>query len=134
MAATFFSGFKDQKSALNFLLDNIYTGFQIHNSICVVLKDERQQENFKKAQQQKYFENSKLEYLYDKNISFIAEEPSSPFDEIHIFSDKVMKLSAELSDEVYVYTTSSDEAVNKASRELYANLKKDNFELKHEAI
>ena len=45
-----------------------------------------------------------------------------------------MKLSAELSDEVYVYTTSSDEAVNKASRELYANLKKDNFELKHEAI
>ena len=56
------------------------------------------------------------------------------FDEIHFFSDKVANLDINLSKNVYVYTTSADEEVNKASRTLYTNLKLKNFELKHKAI
>ena len=63
MAATFFSGFKDQGSALNYLLDKIYAGFQMQSSICVVLKDEEHCAEFKRGQKQKYFENAKIEYL-----------------------------------------------------------------------
>ena len=92
MAATFYSGFKSKKSALDFLLDNIYSGFQMKRSICVVLKDEDHSKNLKNAQKQKYFENSKIEYLYDDNISVMEEQPKNSFDEIHIFSDKVSNL------------------------------------------
>ena len=60
MAATFFSGFKDEQSALTFLLEQIYEGFQMQNSICVVLKDEKHCNEFKKAQQLKYFEKDLL--------------------------------------------------------------------------
>jgi len=49
MAATFFSGFKDQESALNFLLEKIYAGFQMQSSICVVLKDEEHCTDFRKT-------------------------------------------------------------------------------------
>ena len=134
MAATFYSGFKSKKSALDFLLDNIYSGFQMKRSICVVLKDKDHSKNLKNAQKQKYFENSKIEYLYDDNISFINEQPSGHFDEVHIFSDKVLELPLNICENIYVYTTSADEEINKASRELYANLKKNNIELNHKAI
>ena len=64
MAATFFSGFKDKQSALNFLLEKIYAGFQMQSSICVVLKDEEHCADFKKSQQRKYFENAKIDDAY----------------------------------------------------------------------
>ena len=134
MAATFFSGFKDEQSALTFLLEQIYEGFQMQNSICVVLKDEKHCNEFKRAQQQKYFENGKIEYLYDENISLLDSKPADEFDEIHILSDKVLELSTSVCENVYVYTTQADEAITKASRELYANLKKNNFDLSHEAV
>ena len=92
MAATFYSGFKSKKSAIDFLLDNIYSGFQMKRSVCVVLKDEGHSKNLKDAQKQKYFENRKIEYLYDDNISVLEEQPKDSFDEIHIFSDKVSNL------------------------------------------
>ena len=92
MAATFFSGFKDEQSALTFLLEQIYEGFQMQNSICVVLKDEKHCNEFKRAQQQKYFENGKIEYLYDENISLLDSKPADEFDEIHILSNKVLEL------------------------------------------
>ena len=84
MAATFFSGFKDEQSALAFLLEQIYEGFQMQSSICVILKDEKHCDEFKKAQQQKYFEKGKIEYLYDENISLLDSKPADEFDEIHI--------------------------------------------------
>lgn len=134
MAATFYSGFKSKKSALDFLLDNIYSGFQMKRSICVVLKDEDHSRNLKNAQKQKYFENSKIEYLYDDNISVMEEQPEDSFDEIHIFSDKVSNLDEYKEVEIYIYTTEADDEINDASRKLYANLKTNNFELNHERI
>jgi len=53
---------------------------------------------------------------------------------VHILSDKVLELPLEVCKNVFVYTTSADEEITKASRELYANLKKNNIELNHEAI
>ena len=134
MAATFYSGFKSKKSALDFLLDNIYSGFQMKRSICVVLKDENHSKNLKNAKKQKYFENSKIEYLYDRNISILEEQPKDNFDEIHIFSDKVNNLDTYEETEIYIYTTEADNEINDASRKLYANLKNNNFELNHERI
>jgi hypothetical protein len=134
MAATFFSGFTDQGSALNYLLDKIYAGFQMQSSICVVLKDEEHCAEFKRGQKQKYFENAKIEYLYDDNIAFISEQPAGHYDEVHILSDKVLELPLNVCDNIFVYTTSADEEINKASRTLYANLKKNNIELNHKAI
>ena len=134
MSATFYSGFKDTDSVLSFLMDNIYSAFQMRSHICVVLKDSQSKQDFEVKQKQKYFENSKIEYLYAKNIEFLETEPQEQFDEIHIFSDKVANLDINLSKNVYVYTTLADEEVNKASRTLYTNLKLKNFELKHEAI
>ena len=134
MAATFFSGFKDEQSALAFLLEQIYEGFQMQSSICVVLKDEKHCDEFKKAQQQKYFEKGKIEYLYDENISILDTKPNDKFDEIHILSDKVLELPTNVCENVYVYTTKANEDITKASRELYANLKKNNFDLSHEAV
>jgi hypothetical protein len=134
MAATFFSGFKDQGSALNYLLDKIYAGFQMQSSICVVLKDEEHCAEFKRGQKQKYFENAKIEYLYDDNIAFISEQPAGHYDEVHILSDKVLELPLNVCDNIFVYTTSADEEINKASRTLYTNLKKNNIELNHKAI
>ena len=134
MAATFFSGFKDQASALSFMLDKIYMGFQMQSSICVVLKDEEHSAEFKRGQKQKYFENAKIEYLYDDNISFINEQPAGYYSEVHILSDKVSDLPLDVCDSIFVYTTSADEEIIKASRALYANLKKNNIELNHEAI
>ena len=134
MAATFYSGFKSKKSALDFLLDNIYSGFQMKRSICVVLKDEDHSRNLKNAQKQKYFENSKIESLYDDNISVMEEQPEDSFDEIHIFSDKESNLDEYKEVEIYIYTTEADDEINDASRKLYANLKTNNFELNHERI
>ena len=134
MSATFYSGFKDTDSVLSFLMDNIYSAFQMKSHICVVLKDSQSKQDFEVKQKQKYFENSKIEYLYAKNIEFLETEPQEQFDEIHIFSDKVANLDINLSKNVYVYTTLADEEVNKASRTLYTNLKLKNFELKHEAV
>ena len=134
MAATFFSGFKDEQSALAFLLEQIYEGFQIQSSICVILKDEKHCDEFKRAQLQKYFEKGKIEYLYDENISLLDCKPADEFDEIHILSDKVIELPTNVCENVYVYTTKANEDITKASRELYANLKKNNFDLSHEAV
>ena len=134
MAATFYSGFKSKRSALDFLLDNIYSGFQMKKSICVVLKNGDHSENLKNVKKQKYFENSKIEYLYDRNIKILEEQPKDNFDEIHIFSDKVNNLDAYQKTEIYIYTTETDNEINDASRKLYANLKTNNFELNHERI
>ena len=106
----------------------------MQSSICVVLKDENHCNEFKKAQQQKYFEKGKIEYLYDENISLLDSKPADEFDEIHILSDKVLELPTNVCENVYVYTTKANKDITKASRELYANLMKDNFDLSHEAV
>lgn len=133
MSATFYSGFETKSAALDFLLEQIYEGFQIKSSICVVLKDEGLISEYKFLQKKKYYDNKQIEYLYSKNISLQESGPQEHYDEIHILSDKVSDLDAD-SDNVYVYTTKSDAAINEASRKLYANLKEKNIELKHMAI
>ena len=60
MAATFYSGFKNKKSALDFLLDNIYSGFQMKRSICVVLKDEDHSKNLKMRKNKSILKIAKL--------------------------------------------------------------------------
>ena len=37
-----------------------------------------------------YLENSKIEYLYAKNIEFLETEPQQHFDEIHIFKAPII--------------------------------------------
>ena len=38
------------------------------------------------------------------------------------------------SENIFVYTTKSDAAINEASRKLYASLKEKQIELKHTAV
>ena len=133
MSATFFSGFETKKSALDFLLEQIYEGFQTKRSICVVLKDEELVSEYKFLQKKKYFDTKQIEYLYNRNITLQESEPSKNYDEVHIMSDRITDINA-VSENIFVYTTKSDAAINEASRKLYASLKEKQIELKHTAV
>ena len=133
MSATFFSGFETKSSALNFLLEQIYEGFQTKRSVCVVLKDEGLVSEYKFLQKKKYFDTKQIEYLYNRNIALQESEPSEKYDEVHILSDRITDMDV-ASENIFVYTTKSDEAINEASRKLYASLKEKQIELKHTAV
>ena len=45
MAVALYSGFKDKFHALDFLTDNVFTGFQIKNKICIALKGDHELES-----------------------------------------------------------------------------------------
>ena len=133
MSATFFSGFETKSSALNFLLEQIYEGFQTKRSVCVVLKDEGLVSEYKFLQKKKYFDTKQIEYLYNRNIALQESEPTENYDEVHILSDRITDMDV-TSDNIFVYTTKSDVAINEASRKLYASLKEKQIELKHTAV
>jgi len=133
MSATFFSGFETKSSALNFLLEQIYEGFQTKRSVCVVLKDEGLVSEYKFLQKKKYFDTKQIEYLYNRNIALQESEPTENYDEVHILSDRITDMDV-ASENIFVYTTKSDAAINEASRKLYANLKEKQIELKHTAV
>ena len=133
MSATFFSGFETKSSALNFLLEQIYEGFQAKRSVCVVLKDEGLVSEYKFLQKKKYFDTKQIEYLYNRNIALQESEPTENYDEVHILSDRITDMDV-TSDNIFVYTTKSDVAINEASRKLYASLKEKQIELKHTAV
>ena len=134
MAVTFYSGFKDKFHALDFLTDNVFTGFQIKNKICIALKGDHELEEFSFLRNKKFFETKKIEFLCLKNLTTITDKFEGEFDEIHIFSDKIGDLPESLNDNTFVYTLKSDEAINNASRELYTNLKNKGVNVLHEAI
>ena len=133
MSATFFSGFETKSSALDFLLEQIYEGLQTKRSICVVLKDEGLVSEYKFLQKKKYFDTKQIEYLYSRNIALQESEPNENYDEVHILSDRITDINA-VSENIFVYTTKSDAAINEASRKLYASLKEKQIELKHTAV
>jgi len=133
MSATFFSGFETKSSALNFLLEQIYEGFQTKRSVCVVLKDEGLVSEYKFLQKKKYFDTKQIEYLYNRNIALQESEPTENYDEVHILSDRITDMDV-ASENIFVYTTKSDTAINEASRKLYASLKEKQIELKHTAV
>ena len=133
MSATFFSGFETKSSALNFLLEQIYEGFQTKRSVCVVLKDEGLVSEYKFLQKKKYFDTKQIEYLYSRNIALQESEPTENYDEVHILSDRITDMDV-ASENIFVYTTKSDASINEASRKLYASLKEKQIELKHTAV
>lgn len=133
MSATFFSGFETKSSALNFLLEQIYEGLQTKRSVCVVLKDEGLVSEYKFLQKKKYFDTKQIEYLYSRNIALQESEPTENYDEVHILSDRITDMDV-ASENIFVYTTTSDAAINEASRKLYASLKEKQIELKHTAV
>ena len=133
MSATFFSRFETKSSALNFLLEQIYEGLQTKRSVCVVLKDEGLVSEYKFLQKKKYFDTKQIEYLYSRNIALQESEPTENYDEVHILSDRITDMDV-ASENIFVYTTKSDVAINEASRKLYASLKEKQIELKHTAV
>jgi hypothetical protein len=64
----------------------------------------------------------------------ITEQVEEGFDEIHIFSDKILDLNEVSNENTFVYTLQSDEEINNASRKLYANLKDKGINVIHEAV
>ena len=99
----------------------------------MVLKDEELVSEYKFLQKKKYFDTKQIEYLYNRNIALQELEPSKNYDEVHILSDRITDINA-VSENIFVYTTKSDAAINEASRKLYASLKEKQIELKHTAV
>ena len=81
MAVTFYSGFKDKFHALDFLTDNVFTGFQIKNKICIALKGDHELEEFSFLRNKKFFETKKIEFLCLKNLTTITDKFEGEFDE-----------------------------------------------------
>jgi hypothetical protein len=114
-------------------LEQIYEGLQTKRSVCVVLKDEGLVSEYKFLQKKKYFDTKQIEYLYSRNIALQESEPTENYDEVHILSDRITDMDV-ASENIFVYTTKSDAAINEASRKLYASLKEKQIELKHTAV
>ena len=55
-------------------------------------------------------------------------------DQIHIFSDKITDLDPNNHQNIFVYTTEANENINSAARKLYTNLKKKNYDIKHQRV
>ena len=134
MSVTFFSGFSNKIEAFEFIAENIFTGFQVKNKICVAFKNSEELGDFNSLRDRKFFETKKIEFLCIKNLSLITEQIEEGFDEIHIFSDKILDLNEVANENTFVYTLQSDEEINNASRKLYANLKDKGINVIHEAV
>ena len=132
MQATFFSGFSDTSDALDFMLENIYSNFQIGNKVFLNL-DNNLLAKFEDLKRKKFHETNNLEFLYSKNVQINGEIGDKPFDTAHVLSSEI-NLSEENFLSAFIYTTEADSNILKTSRELYSKLQKANIEVKHEKI
>ena len=132
MQATFFSGFSDTSEALDFMLENIQSNFQIGNRVFLNL-DNNLLDKFEDLKRKKFHETNNLEFLYNKNVQVNGEIGDKSFDAVHILSSEI-NLSKDNFLSAFIYTTEADNNILKTSRELYSKLQKANIEVKHEKI
>jgi hypothetical protein len=132
MHATFFSGFSDTSEALDFMLEQIQSNFQIGNKVFLNL-DNNLLDKFEDLKRKKFHETNNLEFLYNKNVQVNGEIGDKSFDAAHILSSEI-NLSEDNFLSAFIYTTEADNNILKTSRELYSKLQKANIEVKHEKI
>ena len=132
MQATFFSGFSDTSEALDFMLENIHSNFQIGNKVFLNL-DNSLLAKFEDLKRKKFHETNNLEFLYSKNVQVNGEIGDKSFDAAHVLSSEI-NLSEDNFLSAFIYTTEADNSILKTSRELYSKLQKANIEVKHEKI
>lgn len=132
MHATFFSGFSDTSEALDFMLENIQSNFQIGNTVFLNL-DNNLLAKFEDLKRKKFHETNNLEFLYNKNVQVNGEIGDKSFDTAHVLSSEI-NLSEDNFLSAFIYTTEADNNILKTSRELYSKLQKANIEVKHEKI
>jgi len=132
MQATFFSGFSDTSEALEFMLENIYSNFQIGNKVFLNL-DNSLLAKFEDLKRKKFHETNNLEFLYSKNVQVNGEIGDKSFDTVHVLSSEI-NLREDNFLSAFIYTTEADNNILKTSRELYSKLQKANIEVKHEKI
>ena len=132
MQATFFSGFSDTSEALDFMLEQIQSNFQIGNKVFLNL-DNNLLAKFEDLKRKKFHETNNLEFLYNKNVQVNGEIGDKSFDEAHVLSSEI-NLSEDNFLSAFIYTTEADNNILKTSRELYSKLQKANIEVKHEKI
>ena len=132
MQATFFSGFSDTSEALDFMLENIHSKFQIGNKVFLNL-DNNLLAKFEDLKRKKFHETNNLEFLYSKNVQVNGEIGDKSFDAVHVLSSEI-NLSEDNFLSAFIYTTEADNNILKTSRELYSKLQKANIEVKHEKI
>lgn len=132
MQATFFSGFSDTSEALDFMLEQIQSNFQIGNKVFLNL-DNNLLDKFEDLKRKKFHETNNLEFLYNKNVQVNGEIRDKSFDAAHVLSSEI-NLSEENFLSAFIYTTKADNNILKTSRELYSKLQKANIEVKHEKI
>ena len=132
MQATFFSGFSDTSEALDFMLENIYSNFQIGHKVFLNL-DNNLLAKFEDLKRKKFYETNNLEFLYNKNVQVNGEIGNKSFDAAHVLSSEI-NLSEDNFLSAFIYTTEADNNILKTSRELYSKLQKANIEIKHEKI
>ena len=133
MEISFFSGHKNTHEALNHIAENLYENFQLRTKVCVALGNDQLVHNLKRLRKFKFLETKQLEYMHDKNIDYYAPMDANA-DQIHIFSDKITDLDPNKHQNIFVYTTEADENINSAARKLYTNLKKKNYDIKHQRV
>ena len=132
MQATFFSGFSDTSEALDFMLEQIQSNFQIGNKVFLNL-DNNLLAKFEDLKRKKFHETNNLAFLYDKNVQVNGEIGDKSFDEAHVLSSEI-NLSEDNFLSAFIYTTEADNNILKTSRELYSKLQKANIDVKHEKI
>ena len=132
MQATFFSGFSDTSEALDFMLENINSNFQIGNKVFLNL-DNNLLAKFEDLKRKKFHETNNLEFLYNKNVQVNGEIGDKSFDAVYVLSSEI-NLSEDNFLSAFIYTTEADKNILKTSRELYSKLQKANIEVKHEKI
>ena len=132
MQATFFSGFSDTSEALDFMLEQIQSNFQIGNKVFLNL-DNNLLDKFEDLKRKKFHETNNLEFLYSKNVQVNGEIGDKSFDTAHVLSSEI-NLSEDNFLSAFIYTTEADNNILKTSRELYSKLQKANIEVKHEKI
>ena len=132
MQATFFSGFSDTSEALDFMLEQIQSNFQIGHKVFLNL-DNNLLDKFEDLKRKKFHETNNLEFLYNKNVQVNGDIGDKSFDEAHVLSSEI-NLNEDNFLSAFIYTTEADNNILKTSRELYSKLQKANIEVKHEKI
>ena len=127
MQATFFSGFSDTSEALDFMLEQIQSNFQIGNKVFLNL-DNNLLDKFEDLKRKKFHETNNLAFLYNKNVQVNGEIGDKSFDEAHVLSSEI-NLSEDNFLSAFIYTTEADNNILKTSRELYSKLQKANIDL-----
>jgi len=132
MQATFFSGFSDTSEALDFMLEQIQSNFQIGHKVFLNI-DNNLLDKFEDLKRKKFHETNNLEFLYNKNVQVNGDIGNKSFEEAHILSSEI-NLSEDNFLSAFIYTTEADNNILKTSRDLYSKLQKANIDIKHEKI